>query len=289
VPVDNAIVGIDLADAKQMMVLTDHDSRVLARRTFRCRAWDLGVALDWAGQRAAARGFAGVTVACEPTGHRWRVLAQLASDRSMSFVCVQPMPTAWSRRAEDLTVDKTDEKEAVLIARLTTQLRCYEPEATDETWARLRYLGFVQTRSAARLRELLALIHAQWTGRGRDEQDGMALSMILEMVALLPRRCRSGRSGPRFRGWSAASHGGKLGSDELRPPGVRRLGWCGEHLPRAWPGRLPGSVSVSAGRQGRRVLGDVLGTGVVGSLSPGVYWSCALPFPRARRSVRTSI
>ncbi|WP_199434521.1 hypothetical protein [Qaidamihabitans albus] len=37
VPVDNAIVGIDLADAKQMVVVTDHDSKVLARRTFRCR------------------------------------------------------------------------------------------------------------------------------------------------------------------------------------------------------------------------------------------------------------
>jgi transposase len=52
VPVTNAIVGIDLADKKQMVVVTDHDSRVIARRTFRCRAWDLGAALDW----AAARG-----------------------------------------------------------------------------------------------------------------------------------------------------------------------------------------------------------------------------------------
>jgi transposase len=72
VPVGNAIVGIDLADAKQMVVVTDHDSKVLARKTFRCRAWDLGAALDWAAERAAAKGWAGVTVACEPTGHRWR-------------------------------------------------------------------------------------------------------------------------------------------------------------------------------------------------------------------------
>src|SRR3954451_15945207 len=83
----NAIVGIDLADRKQMVVVTDHDSRVLARRTFRCRAWDLGIALDWAAERAAAKGFAAVTVSCEPTGHRWRVLGQLAADRSMPFVC----------------------------------------------------------------------------------------------------------------------------------------------------------------------------------------------------------
>jgi transposase len=108
---------------------------------FRCRAWDLGAALDWAAERAAARGFAGVTVSCEPTGHRWRVLGQLAGDRSMPFVCVQPMQTSWARRSEDLTFDKTDDKDAILIARLTGQLRCYIPEPIDETAGRLRHLG----------------------------------------------------------------------------------------------------------------------------------------------------
>jgi transposase len=47
VPVVNAIVGIDLTDDKQMVVVTDHDSRVLGRRTFRCRAWKLGT--RWTG------------------------------------------------------------------------------------------------------------------------------------------------------------------------------------------------------------------------------------------------
>jgi transposase len=141
VPVTNAIAGIDLAGSKQMVVVCDHDSRVIARRTFRCRAWDLGSALDWAAGRAAAAGWAGLTVSCEPTGHRWRVLGQLAADRAMPFVCVQPVVTSWSRRTEDLTTDKTDDKDAVLIARLTAQLRCYVPEPVDETWARLRHLG----------------------------------------------------------------------------------------------------------------------------------------------------
>lgn len=135
VPVAIAIVGIDVADAKQMVVVTDHDSKVLARKIYPCRAWDLGTALDWAGDRAAAKGFTGVTVSCEPTGHRWRVLARLAVDRSMPFVCVQPMVTSWARRAEDLTHDKTDEKDGVLIARLNAQLHCYGPEPVDETWA----------------------------------------------------------------------------------------------------------------------------------------------------------
>ena len=37
VPVSNAIVGIDLADNKQMVVVCDHDSKVLARRRFGAR------------------------------------------------------------------------------------------------------------------------------------------------------------------------------------------------------------------------------------------------------------
>ena len=56
-PVSNAIVGIDLADSKQMVVVTDHDSKVLARRTFRCRAWDLGCALGWAAERGGSERF----------------------------------------------------------------------------------------------------------------------------------------------------------------------------------------------------------------------------------------
>jgi transposase len=57
VPVTNAIVGIDLADDMQAAVVTDHDSRVLARRRLSCRAW-LGELLDWALQRARAARFA---------------------------------------------------------------------------------------------------------------------------------------------------------------------------------------------------------------------------------------
>jgi hypothetical protein len=124
VPVMNAIAGIDLADSKQMVVVTDHDSKVLARKTFRCRAWDLGTALDRAGEQARSVGFANVTVVREPTGYRWRVLGQLAADRAMPFVCVQPLLMSWARRSEDLTFDKTDEKDAVIIARLAAQLRC---------------------------------------------------------------------------------------------------------------------------------------------------------------------
>ena len=75
VPTDNAIVVIDLADEKQALVVTDHDSRVLARRRVRAKAWELGSVLAWARQQARQHGFTDVTVGCEPT-------ASLAGARS---------------------------------------------------------------------------------------------------------------------------------------------------------------------------------------------------------------
>ena len=205
VPLNHAIVGIDLADKKQMVVVTDHDSKVLARKTFRCRAWDLGIALDWAAGRAAAKGWAGVTVACEPTGHRWRVLGQLVAERAMPFVCVQPMQTSWARRSEDLTFDKTDDKDAVLIARLTAQLRCYAPEPVDETWGRLRHLG-------ARREELIVANVAQ-IQQIRD---------LLECV--WPAAIETARQPFRSKTWAAAMSVivDRDGGDLDR---TRRLGW----------------------------------------------------------------
>ena len=140
-PPGNAIVGIDLAAGKQAAVVTDHDSRVLARRRVSVRAWELGELLDWALVRARAAGFVSVTVACEPTGHRWRVLDQLAAQRGLALVCVQPLLVYRAREAEDLTFDKSDPKDAVIIARLAAGLHCYEPERADAVWARLRHLG----------------------------------------------------------------------------------------------------------------------------------------------------
>jgi hypothetical protein len=102
-PPQNAIAGIDLADCKQAVVVADHDSRVIARRRVTARAWELGELLDWAVGRAKAAGFESVTVACEPTGHRWRVLAQLAAGRGLALVCVQPLLVYRAREGEDLT------------------------------------------------------------------------------------------------------------------------------------------------------------------------------------------
>jgi transposase len=163
-PPDHAILGIDLAKSRQAAVLTDHDSRVLARWRPRCSVWRLDELLERALRAAVSAGFAGITVACEPTGHRWMIVGQLAARRGVPLVCVQPLVVARSREAEDYTRGKNDDKDAVLIARLAAQLHCYLPEQAGMVWARLRHLGARRaqliddaTGCTLRLRDLLEL------------------------------------------------------------------------------------------------------------------------------------
>src|SRR4029453_10815438 len=76
---ERAVLAIDLGEDKQVATLMDHDNVVLARRVALVKAHNLGSLLVWAGQHAARNGFVGVTVACEPTGPRWKALLGLAA------------------------------------------------------------------------------------------------------------------------------------------------------------------------------------------------------------------
>jgi len=140
-PRDGAVIGIDLAEDKQAIAVIDHDVRVLARKTVRVKAFRLGEALDWAVAQARAKGFAHVTVSCEPTGPRWLQVQRLCAERGLPLVCIQPLVSHIAREQQDYTTHKTDESDCVMIARLAVELHCYVPEELDETWAHLRHLG----------------------------------------------------------------------------------------------------------------------------------------------------
>jgi transposase len=141
VPAGNAVAGVDLGERKQALVVTGADGQVLARRSAQVTVHGLGVVLDWAAGRARAAGFAGLTVACEPTGSRWMVVQELCVQRGLPMVCVQPLMSHLARGQQDLTGDKTDEGDCVLIARLARELHCYVPETLDGLWADLREAG----------------------------------------------------------------------------------------------------------------------------------------------------
>lgn len=123
---DLAIVAIDLASAKQAAVVADHDSLTLGRHMFEGSPWCVDAILDWAEPIARRGGFTGVVLACEPTGHRWKPLLDRARAWGVDLVCVQPM-----LEGEDFTKDRSDFKDATIIARLTGELRCYAPYALE--------------------------------------------------------------------------------------------------------------------------------------------------------------
>jgi transposase len=158
VATENAILGIDLADVKQQAVLCDHDSRVIRRWKLTAKAWRLGPLLEQAASAAAKAGFGSVTVACEPTGHRWQIIAQLAEAQGLPMVCIQPVSMRRAREQEDYTTEKHDAKDAVLIARLAGKLHCYVPERIDERWGRLRHAGARRGQLVARTVGLQAQI-----------------------------------------------------------------------------------------------------------------------------------
>lgn len=196
-PREHAVLAVDLADDKQVFALTDHDSAVLARRTVRARPWQLAEVIAWGRQQALAAGFSGVTVACEPTGHRWKVVSELAAAAGIELVCVQPLLVARAREAEDFTRDKSDDKDAQLIARLATQLNVYLPEQTDATWARLRHLGARRVEKVARagaarqqLRDLLECAWPAALDAAKEPLDSLTWRAAMSATGCDPGRIR---------------------------------------------------------------------------------------------------
>lgn len=59
-----------------------------------------------------------------------------------------PLLVYRARESEDLTWDKSDPKDAVLIARLAGELRCYEPERADAACIRRRARAILSAQSA---------------------------------------------------------------------------------------------------------------------------------------------
>src|SRR3974377_1464854 len=75
------VIGIDLAEDKQALAVTDPDVGGLAPQTVKVKAFRLGEALDWAVAQARVKGFTHVAVACEPTGPRWLQVQRLCAER----------------------------------------------------------------------------------------------------------------------------------------------------------------------------------------------------------------
>lgn len=193
-----AIVAIDLAAERQAAVVADHDSRTVARRMFAGTAWVIEEILEWAEPIAHGAGFAGVVVACEPTGHRWKPVLDRSRARGIEVVCVQPLLVHRAREGEDFTRNRSDYADATVIARLAAQLHCYVPFAAEGAWARLRHLGarraqlLVQATAARQqLRDLLECAWPAVLATCSDPAERLAWRACIDAGGADPARVRA--------------------------------------------------------------------------------------------------
>ena len=187
------MLAFDLAADKQVCALTDQDSKSAGSAHGAVQGLGAGRRGRWGVARAAELGFTSVVVACEPTGHRWRVLDRIAAEQGLVLVCVQPLLVARAREGEDFTRNKNDDTDAMIIARLVTELRCYLPERADPPWARLRHLGArragLVTHAGAARQQARDLLECAWPavlGAARDPLESKswlaAVTVVLDRV-----------------------------------------------------------------------------------------------------------
>jgi len=94
-------VGIDLADKKQIVVVTDHDAKLLAAQTFRAAAWDHRCGVGLGRQQRSLNDFVGVTVAWLATCHRGGLLGQFWPGNEQCRSCVSTDSDIVGARSED--------------------------------------------------------------------------------------------------------------------------------------------------------------------------------------------
>ena len=292
VPASYAVVGVDLGDKKQALVVTGEDNRVLARRSPRVRVHGLGEWLDWSRDKALGAGYAGVTVACEPTGSRWMAVQELCRARGLPLVCVQPLVSHVAREQQDLTGDKADEPDSELIARLARELHCYAPEELDAGWAELRAAGRdraaqITRATAARqlIRDQLGLVAPALLEAHCEPLDSATWLACLETVLDGgPGGGLSGACGAGYEAFAAAAAArlAAWGDRQLGPTAAKVFALL--NAPAAVPGmvraarrRLAGALQDLKYARGRRERLETEMIAMLGEL--GIDWQrvCEIP------------
>jgi transposase len=214
------------------------------------------------------------------------LLARAAKRLGLTYVIVQSFVLARARELDDLTRDKTDQRDAGLIADLACERRFTETRLEAGPWAELRALA--QTRSAYRvargaaLQEQRALLELTWPAllRRAPKLDGTHLQATLRLgrspvaLAALPLAAFTdvlrGEHPRRFVPWMAARlwrAAQEAAPDEQSPAATLRLQLAAQRVDAAAAAvaRLDAAMAAAFAQTGLgwlrgqiRGLGDVL-------------------------------
>ena len=182
------VAGVDIAKRESVVVFVRAADKARVGR-LRVPTTPEGVrrTLDRGRQLAGQHGCDRMVLAMETTGHYWKILARSAERIGLPYVTVQSFVVARARELDDLTRDKTDQRDAGLIADLTVELRFNEVQLETGAWAELRSLANARDRyrvdQRAALQEQRALLELTWPELLRDvpDLDGSHLQAMLRL------------------------------------------------------------------------------------------------------------
>lgn len=218
---DTLIAGIDLAKAKSVVVLIRaRDKARLGRLQIPTTAEGLRTLVSKVRVLQERHQLPRLVLGMEACGHYWKILARAANQLDLPYVIVQSFVLARSRELDDLTRDKTDPRDAGLIADLVAELRFVEAQLESGVWAELRLLAEARDdrcieRSAA-FNEQRAFLELVWPELlkqvtdlvGSHLQATLRLGLSpLEIAAMtldeFSRRLQREHRDRRFMGWMA--------------------------------------------------------------------------------------
>lgn len=178
----------------------------------------------------------------EATSHFWKVVAKAADELALPYVTLQSFALARAREFDDLTPDKTDQRDAGLIGDLVCDLHFTETQLERGHWAELRLLAEARqdrlVERGAAMQEQRALLELTWPAlleqvpdlAGSHLQATLRLGLTPLEIAALPlaefsARLQQAHQARRFLRWMAGriweAAGAASASDELSAATIR--------------------------------------------------------------------
>jgi transposase len=166
-------VGIDIAKGSHVAVVRTEAG---AGRPLKFGADREGFEklVAWLDEQRQGEGADRTVVGLEPTGHYWLTVASFLAERGVEVVFVNPLHTKRMKEIEDNSPDKSDPKDAAIVAELVFSGKTLEQAPCTGVFAELRELG--------RLR------HARVVERGACENRMHRITDVLfpELLKVLP-------------------------------------------------------------------------------------------------------
>jgi len=182
------VAGIDIARKECVVVFVRAaDKARVGRLRVPTTAEGLAAIAGRGHQLAEQHGAERLVLAMETTGHYWKILARTADRAGLPYVTVQSFVVARARELDDLTRDKTDQRDAGLIADLAVELRFNEVQLETGAWAELRSLANTRDHyrvdQRAALQEQRALLELTWPDllAQAPDLDGSHLQAMLRL------------------------------------------------------------------------------------------------------------